>query len=339
MYKYLKPLLFSFEPETAHQIAMQLLEGVLQVPLLNKPFKSNGMGNEVKLGKLTFKNPLGLAAGFDKNAAHLGTLAQLGFSHIEIGTVTPKPQGGNSKPRLFRLKAEKALINRMGFNNVGADLVAKRLEKRPTNILLGGNIGKNKDTTNENALADYLYCFEKLAPHVDYFTINISSPNTPNLRALQEKEPLNQLLHGIQNANQKQETPKPLFLKLAPDLGLEQLQELVEICVIYQLDALIATNTTLDRSALKTTKQALEAIGNGGLSGMPLTEKVHSFTDKLLKISNNCIPIIASGGIMSLNDAQNRLDMGCKLVQVYTGFVYEGVDFIHTLSKRLQTKG
>ena len=314
----LRPLLFNIDAEKAHNLTFSLLKsfpaGLLPAPV-ELPVEAFG---------LKFKNPAGLAAGLDKNAVLTDIWPRLGFGFIEIGTLTPKPQAGNPKPRLFRLPQDQALINRMGFNNEGAQAAARRLAKRKSDIIVGGNIGKNKTTPNEEAEQDYIKCINILGDVVDYFVVNISSPNTPNLRALQEKEPLARLLAAVQNANQKRQTPRPVLLKIAPDLTQEALQDIVELVQIHQLDGLIATNTTIDRSQLQTPAAAVEAMGAGGLSGQPLTNKSNNMLQSINQMTNGQLPLIGVGGIASGQQAADRRKAGACLVQVYTGFIYKG---------------
>jgi len=276
-----------------------------------------------------------LAAGFDKDAKLFDELASFGFGFVEIGTVTPLPQDGNPKPRLFRVKDDSGLINRMGFNNQGIEVVVARLRRRKTNIIIGGNIGKNKVTPNEKAVDDYEICFEKLFPYVDYFAVNVSSPNTPGLRDLQEKAPLTALLKRLQELNNAKESRKPILLKIAPDLTTEQLDDIIEIVADTKIDGVVATNTTIDRSSLKTYKKKVDAIGNGGLSGKPVkarsTEVIKYLSDK----SNRAFPIIGVGGIHSAEDALEKLDAGATLLQVYTGFIYEGPALVKRINKAI----
>ena len=279
---------------------------------------------ERSLWGINFPNPVGLAAGFDKDAKYTDALACLGFGFIEIGTVTPRPQPGNPRPRLFRLPADRALINRMGFNNDGAGAAAKRLSKRREKIIVGGNIGKNKNTSNDEAINDYIEGFNALFEHVDYFVVNVSSPNTPGLRALQDKEPLMKILFSLQELNGKKNTPKPILLKIAPDLTNEQLDDIIEIVTATRTDGVVATNTTIDRSGLSTPEEEVKEIGAGGLSGLPLRERSTEVIRYLNRSSNGTIPIIAVGGIFTAKDAIEKLNAGASLVQVYTGFVYEG---------------
>jgi dihydroorotate dehydrogenase len=271
-----------------------------------------------------FTNPVGLAAGFDKDARWVDALECLGFGFIEIGTVTPLAQAGNPKPRLFRLPKDEALINRMGFNNAGAKAAAERLRKRSGNIIIGGNIGKNKITPNENAVDDYLICFNDLFEVVDYFVVNVSSPNTPGLRQLQEKEPLMALLSTLMQENKKRHKPKPILLKIAPDLTNNQLDDIIAIVNETGIAGVIATNTTIDRSGLATAPAELEQMGAGGLSGRPVGSRSTEVIRYLVQNGKNAFPVIGVGGIHSATDAQEKLDAGAALVQVYTGFIYEG---------------
>ena len=284
---------------------------------------------------LKFDNPVGLAAGFDKDAKLFDELASFGFGFIEIGTVTPLQQDGNPKPRLFRLKDDSGLINRMGFNNQGIEAVVARLRRKKSDIIIGGNIGKNKVTPNEEAANDYAICFEKLFPYVDYFAVNVSSPNTPGLRDLQERAPLTALLNSLQELNNKKDKRKPILLKIAPDLTNEQLDDIIDIVADTKIDGVIATNTTIDRSGLKTDKNKVDAIGNGGLSGKPVglrsTEVIKYLADK----SNRAFPIIGVGGIHSAEDALEKLDAGATLLQVYTGFIYEGPSLVKRINKAI----
>ncbi len=284
---------------------------------------------------LKFENPVGLAAGFDKDAKLFDELGAFGFGFVEIGTVTPLPQEGNPKPRLFRLKQDKALINRMGFNNSGIEAVTSRLRRKKTKLIIGGNIGKNKLTPNEDAVSDYEICFEKLFPYVDYFAVNVSSPNTPGLRDLQEKEPLTALLNRLQELNSAKDKRKPILLKIAPDLTNEQLDDIITIVADTKIDGVIATNTTIDRNGLKTDKNKLKAIGNGGLSGKPVKSRSTEVIKYLADTSNKAFPIIGVGGIHSAEDALEKLDAGATLVQLYTGFIYEGPALIKRINKAI----
>ncbi len=340
MYKnFLQPLLFNLEAEKAHEFTFKNLKRIFKIPFVKDIFNYKYNFESVKLEKelfgLKFKNPIGLAAGFDKNAMLVDELSTLGFGFIEIGTVTPKPQNGNPKPRMFRLKDDEALINRMGFNNEGVLAAAKRLEKRQSNIIIGGNIGKNKDTSNENATADYLFCFEQLFNAVDYFVVNVSSPNTPGLRQLQDKEPLTRLLQTLQNKNQSYKKPKPLLLKIAPDLNTSQLDDIIEIALSTKLNGLVATNTSISREHLITEKKIIENIGSGGLSGQPLKIISNQIIKYLHANSNNKFAIIGVGGIASTEDAKEKLIAGADLLQIYTGFIYEGPGICKKINESL----
>ena len=284
---------------------------------------------------LRFKNPVGLAAGLDKDAALVDELAMLGFGFIEIGTLTPKPQVGNPKPRLFRLPGDQALMNRMGFNNGGVQEAAERLRNRKSNVLIGGNIGKNKDTPNEEAISDYLICLEALHPYVDYFVVNVSSPNTPNLRDLQEKEPLKKLLYAVKAANEQKEKPKPILLKIAPDLTNGQLDDIIEIVQETKLDGVIATNTTVDYSVIVKEKEQVAQIASGGVSGKPLKSRSTEVIRYLSENSGQSFPIIGVGGIFSAEDAIEKLEAGASLVQIYSGLIYEGPEIMMKIKKGL----
>jgi dihydroorotate dehydrogenase len=329
MYKFLiQPLLFRFDAEKVHYGVFSLIKFLFRIPLVPSLFKSICVIEDARLERevfgLKFRNPVGIAAGFDKNAELTDELAGMGFGFVEIGTLTPKPQPGNDKPRLFRLKKDQALINRLGFNNKGAAEAVKRLKKRNSGIIIGGNIGKNKVTPNEAAASDYLACFDMLFEVVDYFAVNVSSPNTPGLRALQEKEPLRQLLQAIQDRNRSKPRPKPVLLKIAPDLTPEQLDDIIDIVLSTQIAGVIATNTTIDRSHLQTEASIVQAIGAGGLSGQPLTRRSTEVIRYLHDKSGHAFPIIGVGGVASPQDALEKLAAGASLVQLYTGFIYEG---------------
>ncbi|MGD1842425.1 MAG: quinone-dependent dihydroorotate dehydrogenase [Thermonemataceae bacterium] len=329
MYKWLvRPLLFSLDAEKAHNFTFRLVKTLFKIPgvpaLLGALYRFKHPKLKREVMGLSFDNPVGLAAGFDKNAVLIDEMAQLGFGFIEIGTVTPRPQAGNPQPRLFRLVTDEAIINRMGFNNEGMEALVKRLKKRKTKVIIGGNIGKNKTTPNEEALRDYEACFEELFEVVDYFVVNVSSPNTPNLRALQEKEPLTRLLHHLQVKNQAKANPKPILLKIAPDLSNAQLDDIVEIVKDTQIAGVIATNTTISREELHTPTQQVAAIGAGGLSGKPLTQRSTEVIRYLHERAAGAFPIIGVGGIHNAQDALDKIAAGASLVQLYTGFVYEG---------------
>jgi dihydroorotate dehydrogenase len=335
MYQLIRSVFFLFEAEKVHYFAMNLLKMLCSVGFVRRIITASFKPKadvSVTLFNLQFPNKVGLAAGFDKNAKYLRELEALGFGFVEIGTVTPKPQDGNEKPRLFRLPKDKAIINRMGFNNDGVVEVKKRLaewkskiENRKSKIVLGGNIGKNKITPNEDAWKDYEICFNELYEYVDYFVVNVSSPNTPGLRELQEKESLRKILTHLQTLRSQKTNYKPILLKIAPDLTNEQLDDVIDLSTEIKLDGLVATNTTISREGLsETSKVKSEKLGAGGLSGLPVkqrsTEVVHYISEK----TNGTIPIIASGGIFTAADAKEKLNAGASLVQVWTGFIYEG---------------
>lgn len=330
MYSILKFFLFFLSAERAHYFAMNSLAILSKMGVLKYFFTTNY--KPVSQFGLDFRNRLGMAAGFDKNAAYLNVLEDLGFGFVEIGTVTPRPQDGNPRPRLFRLKNEEALLNRMGFNNLGADAVVENLKKyRINQMIVGGNIGKNKDTPNETAYLDYEICFEKLFPYVDYFVINVSSPNTPNLRALQEKDMLLKIIETIENKQNQFGLKKPLLLKIAPDLNENQLDEIVYVYQNSILEGIIVSNTTIDRSIINDYSP-YEALGNGGLSGKPLADKTNSIIS-YLKSKDNAMPIIGVGGIDSSEEADKKMALGCDLIQIYSGFIYNGPRLIEELTK------
>ena len=336
MYALLREFLFLLPPETAHYFSMNCLQQACNINFIKNSIKDNFSFQHPSLEKkifgLHFANPVGLGAGFDKNARYLRELSCLGFGFVEIGTVTPKPQVGNDKPRLFRLPKDKALINRMGFNNDGLSIVKERLQEwnnyKATNknqqLIVGGNIGKNKITPNEEAFKDYEICFKELFDCVDYFTVNVSSPNTPGLRELQEKDSLRKILGHLQNINQSKTSPKPLLLKIAPDLTQSQLDDIIDLSFEVQLDGLVATNTTIDRANLATSSKEVANIGAGGLSGKPLTQRSTTVVEYLAQQTQHKIPIIASGGIFNGTDAKEKINAGASLVQLWTGFIYEG---------------
>ena len=340
MYKAIvKPLFFLMSPERAHYAAMDLLQFVCGLPggkaLMRQLFCHRSSALEREVAGIVFKNPVGLAAGFDKNAKWVDALECLGFGFIEIGTVTPLPQPGNDAPRLFRLPKDLALINRMGFNNEGAAAAKRNLQQRKGGIVIGGNIGKNKATPNEEATSDYVKCFHELYDVVDYFVVNVSSPNTPGLRELQDKAPLTELLSTLQGINTQQPKAKPIFLKIAPDLSFPQLDDIVAIVQETQIAGVIATNTTLDRSTLQTANETLKTIGAGGLSGAPLKQRATEVVRYLNQKSNGSFPIIAVGGISNGQEAQEKLEAGAALVQVYTSFIYEGPGLAKRIAKHL----
>ena len=340
MYKLLlKPLLFCFSPEKAHHLVFNTLKTLTSLGF--KPFFKlfySRKNKTVTVAGIDFPGRVGLAAGFDKNALLLNAWDAFGFGFIELGTVTPLGQEGNPKPRLFRLVEDEAIINRMGFNNDGADVVAKRLSKRKTKIIVGGNIGKNKLTPNEDALNDYEICFNKLYPYVDYFVVNVSSPNTPGLRELQEKEPLLRILSAVQTLNKHTQNPKPIFLKIAPDLTNSQLDDIVDIVTEANIAGVIATNTTIDKSALKTSEKEIENIGAGGLSGKPLKSRSTEVIRYIHTKSKGSFPIIGVGVIYSAAYAVEKIEAGASLVQVYSGFIYEGPALVKKISKTLDKR-
>jgi dihydroorotate dehydrogenase len=348
MYHLLRQILFWFPPEQAHYISMDLLKTGCSISFIKKIIENQFAFQEESLGKnlfgLHFKNPVGLGAGFDKNALYLKELEALGFGFVEIGTVTPKAQDGNPKPRLFRLPKDKALINRMGFNNNGVEVIKKQLEGRNNlkhqtlnlnPLIVGGNIGKNKATENADAWRDYNICFNELFDVVDYFVVNVSSPNTPGLRELQDKEMLRKILLELQNINQSKKQAKPLLLKIAPDLTQTQLDDIVALTNEINLDGLVVANTTISRENLITSQSEVDKIANGGLSGKPLKTK----SDEVLSYINQQIPktpIIGSGGIFTGQDAKDKMNAGASLVQVWTGFVYEGPSIVKNICEALK---
>ena len=344
MYKQIiRPFLFHFDPEKIHHFSVQSLRFLFAVPgikwLVNSICRYENDDLKRTVFGLEFNNPVGLAAGFDKDAQMLDQLDAFGFGFIEIGTLTPQPQEGNPKPRLFRLPEDKALINRMGFNNEGVIKAVARLKKRKSKVLVGGNIGKNKSTENESAARDYEYCFEALFDVVDYFVINISSPNTPNLRDLQEKEPLKALLNRLQDRNREKSQRRPMLLKIAPDLTNGQLDDIVEIVQESELDGIIATNTTISRDGLAANRKQVEDMGNGGLSGAPLNNRSNEVIAYLRQHLGSELPIIGVGGIMKPQDAVDKLKAGATLVQIYTGFIYNGPGFIKEINKAVLKAG
>jgi dihydroorotate dehydrogenase len=339
MYPLVKRIFFLFDPEKVHYFTFSFLKFYFKIPgvkfLWKKIHQVNSPLLETEVAGIKFPNPVGLAAGFDKNALMINELAACGFGFIEIGTVTPVGQPGNEKKRLFRLVSDEAIINRMGFNNDGAEVVVERLKKLKPECIVGGNIGKNKVTPNEEATSDYLKCFHALEPYVDYFVVNVSSPNTPNLRELQEKGPLTELLSTLQNEKAKLNSSKPIFLKIAPDLTESQLDDIIDIVSETKIAGLIATNTTISRSNLTASQSQLEEIGAGGVSGKPLTQHATEVIRYLHKKSNGAFPIIGVGGIHSAKDALDKLEAGASMVQVYTGFIYEGPKIVKRINKAI----
>ncbi len=341
MYKQiLRPILFLFDPEQIHHFSFWSIKTAFKIPffahIAEKMFRIDSPKLVQKVMGLNFPNPVGLAAGFDKDAKIGTDWRYLGFGFVEIGTITPRPQAGNPKKRLFRLPKDQAVINRMGFNNEGADIAAQRLAKMDRKgIILGANIGKNKDTPNEKATEDYLICFEKLFPFVDYFVVNVSSPNTPNLRALQEKEPLTDLLLTLRRKNESFPNPKPILLKIAPDLTDSQLDDIVEVVQNAGIEGVIASNTTIYRESLQTDASQVSEIGAGGLSGKPLTKRSTEVIAYLHQKSKGSFVIIGVGGIFSAKDAKEKLAAGASLVQLYTGFIYEGPALVKAILQQI----
>jgi len=332
MYKTIRNILFRFDAEKVHGFSMTSFKAACELPamraFLADQFRPAPL--PLELFGLRFRNPIGLAAGFDKNASYLDVLDILGFGHVEIGTVTPLPQAGNEKPRLFRLPADRAIINRMGFNNDGMEAIARRLgdwrKQHPdSSLIIGGNIGKNKITPNEDAWTDYVKCFRSLAPLVDYLTVNVSSPNTPGLRELQEKDALAGIFRALQQENNQLDRRRPLLLKIAPDLTEGQLRDICELAVELKLDGLVATNTTISREGLsKDSLAGAQRYGAGGLSGAPLRKRSNEVLDLLYRYTAGKIPLIGSGGVFTGEDAREKMEHGASLVQVWTGFIYEG---------------
>ena len=338
MYKlFVRPFLFYFDPEKVHYFSFSFIKIISRLPFVQKILTSIYEVNDSRLERtvfgLKFKNPVGLAAGFDKDAEIFKELSNFGFGFIEIGTLTPKAQDGNPKKRLFRLKSDSAIINRMGFNNGGVEAAVERLKKNK-GVLIGGNIGKNKITPNENALEDYLICFDALFHYVDYFVVNVSSPNTPNLRELQEKKPLTALLTKLEERNAEYKSKKPILLKIAPDLTDEQLLDIIEIVKTTKIAGVIATNTTISREGL----QSKNKYETGGLSGIPLSNRATEVIRFLSEKSNKAFPIIGVGGIHKPEDALEKLAAGATLVQLYTGFIYEGPKLISDINTAILKK-
>lgn len=363
MYRLIRNILFLFPAETAHYLSMNVLKAFCSVGFIRKLISRKFNINDTELIRtvsgLRFKNPVGLGAGFDKNAKYLRELEALGFGFVEIGTVTPKPQMGNDKPRLFRLSKDRALVNRMGFNNDGLQVIAERLKKwraelevhspkfrdnekaenikpKTLDLLIGVNIGKNKETPNEDAWKDYEKCFEILHPYVDFFVVNVSSPNTPGLRELQEKNSLRIILKHLQALNQNLEKQRPIFLKIAPDLSFQQIDDVIDLAAEINLEGLVATNTTTSRENLSTSLQQLERIGAGGLSGKPLQKKSTEIIKHICNKTNKKVPVIGSGGIFTSDDAKEKLNAGAALVEVWSGFIYEGPAIVKNICKQLK---
>lgn len=340
MYQIIKPILFRIDPEKAHYFTVSLFKFALSIPILSSLLKKTFQYEHPILNRnvagLAFKNPVGLAAGFDKDGKFLNQMSHVGFGFLEIGTVTPRPQIGNDKPRLFRLPQDKGLINRMGFNNEGVDALVERIKNfDKKDLIIGGNIGKNKVTPNENAVDDYLICFQKLHDYVDYFVVNVSSPNTPGLRALQDKKPLLHILSTLKNENNKYRVQRPIFLKIAPDLTNDQLDDIIDIVQQTNIQGVIATNTTISRDNLITNLSDIEKIGNGGLSGKPVNNRSTQVIKYLHTTSNGSFDIIGVGGICSPHDAKEKLDAGAKLIQIYSGMIYSGPTLVKSTLKSL----
>jgi dihydroorotate dehydrogenase len=361
MYKIIRKILFLLPAETAHYVSMNLLQKACSIGFIKRSLSGffRPAYLPTQLFGLHFKNPVGLGAGFDKNARYLRELKTIGFGFIEIGTVTPKPQYGNDKPRLFRLPTDKALVNRMGFNNDGVEVIVKRLKKwrageevsvkdqnskhnNPSDIiksgiLIGGNIGKNKSTPNEDAWKDYEICFNALHPYVDFFVVNVSSPNTPGLRELQEKDSLRKILTHLQQLNRNFDKPRPILLKIAPDLELSQIDDVIELAIEISLDGLVATNTTISRHDLQTSGEDLEKLGAGGLSGKPLTKRSTEVINYIHQKTGSKLPIIGSGGIFTGQDAKEKIAAGAALMEVWTGFIYEGPTIVKKITHQLNS--
>lgn len=339
MYSLIRKILFRQDPEEVHYQVMAKLQWAYKIPFIREWMKKKYAWShpslERELWGIKFPNPVGLAAGFDKDARWINELSCLGFGFVEIGTVTPLGQPGNPKPRLFRLPTDRAVINRMGFNNEGAKAAAERLSQPHERIIVGGNIGKNKDTPNEKAIEDYEKAFIALYKVVDYFVVNVSSPNTPGLRALQDKEPLTKILNRLQELNTTLGIKRPILLKIAPDLNEDQLDDIISLVQDTKIDGLVATNTTISRDGLKTDNAAVKAIGAGGLSGLPLKQRSTEIIKYIHQKSKGNIKIIAAGGIFTAADAKEKLDAGASLVQVYTGFIYEGPAIASNICKGL----
>lgn len=344
MYSLFKSFIFLFKPEKAHSLTVKMWQFMLAIPVLGSLAKKSFQVEDSRLERtvfgLRFKNPVGLAAGFDKDGKYYQPMSELGFGFIEIGTVTPVGQEGNPQPRLFRLKDDSGIINRMGFNNEGVEALVQRLRTNGKgNYIIGGNIGKNKLTPNEDAFRDYEICFEKLFEYVDYFVVNVSSPNTPNLRALQDREPLTKLLNALQVLNQQKANPKPILLKIAPDLNENQLDDIIEIVADTKINGLIATNTTISRAGLSISEAEIKSIGNGGLSGRPVRNKSTEIIRYLHQKSKGAFPIIGVGGIDSPEAAIEKLQAGASLVQVYSGMIYYGPKLVKDINKAILKAG
>lgn len=343
MYKFLvRPLLFSFDPEWVHYFTLNALKLLNKIPLsswlFRKIYTYQDSSLEKELFGIKFKNPVGLAAGFDKNGKYIKEMSNLGFGFIEIGTITPKPQPGNPKKRLFRVQNDLAIINRLGINNDGSIMCAERLKKNNSDVVIGGNIGKNSTTSNENADTDYIQNFETLHQYVDYFVLNVSCPNVSNFTKLQDVEFLKKLVPQLKKINSTKPKKKPILIKISPDLNRDQLDETIDLIQSENLDGIIATNTTTSRENLKTNKSKIEKIGNGGLSGEPLKNKSTEVIRYISKKTNGNLPIIGVGGIMNPKDALDKIEAGADLIQLYTGFIYEGPSIVKEINQYLSKK-
>ncbi|MCB8998992.1 MAG: quinone-dependent dihydroorotate dehydrogenase [Bacteroidales bacterium] len=340
MYKvFLRPILFLFAPERIHEILVSLIKFLHRIPFIPVLFKRvyciENQNLETEFLGLKFKNPVGLAAGFDKNAGFYKEFSSFGFGFIEIGTVTPRAQPGNPKPRSFRLVRDKAIINRMGLNNLGVDAAVDLLKNRNKEIIIGGNIGKNTGTPDEQAKDEFLYCFEKLYDFVDYFVVNISCPNTGEIEKLQDQAVMESILEEIVQKRALKSAQKPVLLKISPDLNFEQIDEVLFLVKKYGIDGIVATNTTISRRGLKSDENHIKSIGNGGLSGDPLRNRSNEIIRYISEKTDKQLPIIGVGGIMSTNDAMEKMEAGAGLIQVYTGFVYEGPGFVKAILKTI----
>ncbi|GFD76139.1 dihydroorotate dehydrogenase (quinone) [Tenacibaculum sp. KUL113] len=340
MYKLLiRPIFFLFDPEKIHHFTFSLVKFLSKIPGMSSIFRGMYQVNDKKLERnlfgLTFKNPVGLAAGFDKNAVLYNELANFGFGFVEIGTVTPKGQEGNPKKRLFRLKDDKGIINRMGFNNEGLEAAIEQLKKNKGKIIIGGNIGKNTNTAPENYTEDYVACFKGLHPYVDYFVLNVSCPNVSSHAKLEDADYLKELITEVQKLNNAEAQQKPILLKIAPDLNNQQLDEIIELVAETKIDGVIASNTSVNRDNLKASKERLQEIGNGGVSGQPVKDRSTKVIQYLTDNSNKAFPIIGVGGIHSEKDALEKLKAGADLVQIYTGFIYEGPSLVKRINKAI----
>ena len=343
MYKFIiRPIFFAFDPEWVHYFTLNLLKLICKIPFIKSIirffYQYSGHNIEKELFGIKFKNPVGLAAGFDKNGKYITELSAFGFSFIEVGTVTPKSQIGNPKKRLFRLKKDEAIINRLGINNDGVDVIVQRLKNNNSKVIIGGNIGKNSATKNENAEQDYIENFKKLHPYVDYFALNVSCPNVSNFTKLQDVEFLKKLVPELNKINASQKKRKPILIKISPDLNRSQLDQTIELIKKEKLDGIIATNTTTKRNQLKTDSNEIEKIGNGGLSGFPLKDQSNEVIKYISEKTQKSIPIIGVGGIMSPKDALDKIKAGADLIQLYTGFIYSGPGIVKRINQHLSKK-